>query len=77
MPCSMHDGVMAASFANEIERDVMKKAQEAMAAADEVTAILCKVLRSISPEEFSKMDADVHRWFDKHLEHDAKHGRPA
>ncbi len=77
MPCSMYEGVTSADFAASDAADAKRKAEQAMAAANEVTAILCKVLRSISPEQFSKLDADVHRWFDKHLEHDAKHGRPA
>lgn len=75
MPCNMYDGVTAGDFAYSAAQDAKKKADEAMAAANQVTDILCRVLRAMPPEALANMDKDVQDWFAKHKEHDAKHGR--
>lgn len=75
MPCSMYEGVTSGDFAKEDARRAQEQADEAMKAANEVTAILCKVLSSLPPAVVSGMDKDVFDWWQKHKEHDAKHGR--
>ena len=72
MPCNMYEGVTSAELEAQAARS---KADEAMAAADKVTDILCRVLRALPPEIVANMDPDVRAWFEQHTAHDAKHGR--
>jgi hypothetical protein len=75
MPCSMYEGVTSGDFAASDAREAKRQAAEAMAAANKVTDILCRVLRSLPHEILGQMDAEVLGWFMQHKEHDARHGR--
>lgn len=76
MPCSMYEGVTAADFAKSDAQDAKRLAQEAMNKANQVTDMLCRVLRQMPREQWLLLDPDVKAWLDAHIIHDAAHGRP-
>ena len=67
MPCKMYgsdeelalDQIATAQQARKI-------AYEAMEKANEVTDILCRVLRSLPPEIQKTLDPDTRQWFEDH-----------
>lgn len=75
MPCSMYEGATSGDFAKDDAERARLKAEEAMAEANKLTAILCGLLRSLPPEMIEKLDPTTKAWFEGHKEHDAKHGR--
>lgn len=72
MPCNMYEG---ADFAASDAREAQRRADEAMAAANKVTDLLCKVLQALPAQVVSNMDPEVRAWFEQHKAHDAAHGR--
>lgn len=76
MPCDMYKGVTRGDFAMAAADDAKKLAREAMVKANQVTDILCRILRSMPEEQIAKMDPDIQAWFAEHKEHDAQQGRP-
>lgn len=76
MPCNMYDGATSGDFARGEAQDAMRRANEAMAAANKVTDMLCRLMRALSPEQILTLDPDLQKWFLEHLKHDAARGRP-
>lgn len=72
MPCNMMEGYSSSDWeATEARR----KADEAIAAANKVTDILCRVLKTLPSAVIQDMDPEVRSWFEQHQAHDKRHGR--
>ena len=55
--------------------DARRRAEEAMKAANKVTAILCLILRRADPEFIKSLGPEVVEWMEQHRAHDEAHGR--
>lgn len=76
MPCNMMSDWTPGDQAAIDAREAQQKAQQAIAAANQMADILCRVLRSLPPAVVDGMDDDVRKWFEAHKAWDATQGRP-
>jgi hypothetical protein len=68
-------GITSGDIAKWTADEAKRIAGEAMGKANQVTDILCRILRGMPEEQIAKMDPDIQAWFAEHKEYDAQHGR--
>lgn len=81
MPCD--SGMGSSDYCQdgyeEGKREVSKKAREDIQALlqeiDQRTDMLCRVLRTIAPEELLHLDSDIQAWYVHHQQYDKSKGR--